>query len=255
MLIDWFTVGAQALNFIILVWLLKRFLYKPILNAVDAREKSIAAELADADAKKYEAQKQRDEFQRKNAEFDQQRAALLSRAREEAGAERQRLLDDARKAADALSAKRQEALRIEADNLNQTIRRRTQQEVFAIARKALQDLATTSLEERMSEVFTHRLRTMDGTAKERLAEALGTSSEPVLVRSAFDLPAVQRTAIQNALNETFSAEVLIRFQAAPNLVGGIELSTNGQKIAWSVADYLDSLERNVEELLQETKSR
>ena len=52
MLIDWFTVGAQALNFIILVWLLKRFLYKPILNAVDAREKRIAAELADATKKR-----------------------------------------------------------------------------------------------------------------------------------------------------------------------------------------------------------
>ncbi len=50
MLIDWFTVGAQALNFLILVWLMKRFLYKPILNAIDAREKKIAAELADADA-------------------------------------------------------------------------------------------------------------------------------------------------------------------------------------------------------------
>ena len=124
MLIDWFTVGAQALNFIILVWLLKRFLYKPILNAVDAREKRIAAELADADAKKAEAQKERDEFQRKNEEFDQQRAALLSKATEEAKAERQRLLDDARKAADALSAKRQEALRSEANNLNQAIRRR-----------------------------------------------------------------------------------------------------------------------------------
>ena len=65
MLIDWFTVGAQALNFIILVWLLKRFLYKPILNAVDAREKRIAAELADANAKKAEAQKERDEFHRR----------------------------------------------------------------------------------------------------------------------------------------------------------------------------------------------
>jgi F-type H+-transporting ATPase subunit b len=44
MLIDWFTVGAQALNFLILVWLLKRFLYKPILDAIDAREKRIAAD-------------------------------------------------------------------------------------------------------------------------------------------------------------------------------------------------------------------
>jgi len=251
MLIDWFTVGAQALNFIILVWLLKRFLYKPILNAIDAREQRIAAALADADAKKAEAQKERDEFQHKNEEFDQQRAALLSKATDEAKAERQRLLDEARKAADALSAKRQETLRSDAANLNQAIRRRTQQEVFAIARKALTDLATTSLEERMSEVFTQRLRTMDGKAKAGLGEALKTVSEPALVRSAFELPAAQRAAIQNALKETFSAEVHVRFETAPELVSGIELTTNGQKIAWSIADYLASLEKGVGELLKE----
>ena len=50
MLIDWFTVGAQALNFLILVWLMKHFLYQPILHAIDAREKKIAAELAKGDA-------------------------------------------------------------------------------------------------------------------------------------------------------------------------------------------------------------
>ena len=147
MLIDWFTVGAQALNFVILVWLMKRFLYKPILNAIDAREKRIATELADADSKKAEAQKERDEFQHKNEEFDQQRAALLSKATGEAKAERQRLIDEARKAADALNVKRQETLIKDAHNLNQAISRRTQQEVFAIARKELADLATTSLEE------------------------------------------------------------------------------------------------------------
>src|SRR5271154_4625833 len=133
MLIDWFTVGAQALNFLILVWLLKHFLYKPILRAIDAREKKIAAELGDADAKKAEAQKEHDEFQHKNEEFDQQRAALLTKAIDEAQAERQRLLDEARKAAVALSSKRQEALRSEEQNLHQAIRRRTLQEVFAIA--------------------------------------------------------------------------------------------------------------------------
>jgi F-type H+-transporting ATPase subunit b len=251
MLIDWFTVGAQALNFIILVWLLKRFLYKPILHAVDAREKRIAAELADADAKKAEAQKERDEFQHKNEEFDQQRAALLSKATDEAKAERQRLLNDARKTADALSAKRQETLRSDAHNLNQAIRHRAQQEVFGIARKALTDLATTSLEERMAEVFTRRLRTMDGKAKEGLAEALKTASAPALVRSAFDLPAEQRAALQKALNETFSAEVHIRFETAPDLISGIELTTNGQKVAWSIANYLASLEKGVGELLKE----
>src|SRR5579871_6662523 len=103
MLIDWFTVGAQTLNFIILVWLLKRLLYRPILNAIDAREKRIVAQLAQADAKKAEASAQRDEFQRKNEAFDQQRAALLAHARQEAQLERQRLLDEARQAAETLS--------------------------------------------------------------------------------------------------------------------------------------------------------
>src|ERR1700722_20992483 len=110
MLIDWFTVGAQALNFLILVWLMKRFLYQPILHAIDVRDQRIAAELADAAAKQADAQKERNEFQHKNEEFDRQRAALLIQATGEANTERQRLLDEARKAADALSAKRQETL-------------------------------------------------------------------------------------------------------------------------------------------------
>src|ERR1700684_3100435 len=133
MLIDWFTVGAQVLNFLILVWLMKRFLYKPILHAIDEREKRVAAELANADAKKAEAQKEHDEFQHKNAEFDQQRAALLTKATGEAQAESQRLLDEARKAADALSSKLQETLLNEEHDLHREVSRRTQQEVFAIA--------------------------------------------------------------------------------------------------------------------------
>ncbi len=251
MLIDWFTVGAQALNFLILVWLLKRFLYKPILNAIDTREKLIARELADAATKKAEAQKERDDFQHKNEEFDQQRAALLTKATDEAKAERLRLIDEARKSADAMSAKRQESLRNDAHNLNQAISRRTQQEVFAITRKALTDLATTSLEERLGEVFTRRLREMGGQAKEGLGKALKTATEPALVRSAFELPATQRAAIQNALNEAFSADIHLRFETSPDLVSGIELTSNGQKVAWSIADYLSSLEKSVDELLKE----
>src|ERR1700734_781278 len=97
MLIDWFTVGAQVVNFLVLVLLLKHFLYKPIVAAIDAREKRIAAELADADAKKAAAQKEREEFQEKNRQFDDQRSSLLAKAQAEANAERERMLGDARK--------------------------------------------------------------------------------------------------------------------------------------------------------------
>ncbi len=259
MLIDWFTVGAQALNFLILVWLMKRFLYKPVLDAIDAREKLVAAELSDAAARKAEAQKDRDEFQRKNEDFEKERGALLTKATEEAKTERARLLDEARKAADALSAKRQDGLISEAKNLDRAISNRTRDEVFAIARKALADLATVSLEERIGEVFTRRVHSLNGKAKECFAAALKTSVEPALVCSAFDIPTEQRAAIQNALNETFAAEVPVRFETAPDLVAGIELTTNGQKVGWSITDYLASMEKSVGELWKqkekpETKS-
>jgi len=251
MLFDWFTVGAQALNFLILVFLMWRFLYKPVLHAIDEREKRIAAELADADAKRAAAQKERDEYRHKNEELAHQRAALLRQATDEAKVERQRLLGEARQAADDLASKRRETLQNDANSLNQAIGNRVQREVFAVARKALAELAGASLEERLGEVFIHHLREMQRPARATLAEALEAGTDPAVVRSAFDLPAEQRAAIQNAINETLSAEIRLRFETAPDLVGGIELTTNGRKVGWSIAEYLTSLEEGVAELLKE----
>ena len=251
MLFDWFTVGAQALNFLVLVWLMKRFLYKPILDAIDAREKRIALALLDAALKQTAAQKERDEFHSKNAEFDQQRNELLSQVKDEIEAERQRQLDQARQAADALRVKRQDALTSELQSLQRNIVRRSREEVFAIANKVLTDLAGTPLEQRMAEVFTRRLRALDGKAKETLGAALKTAPEPAVVRSAFALPADERAKIQNVINETFSVDVHLRFETAPDLVSGIELTANGQKVAWSIADYLTALKTGIGELLKE----
>jgi len=259
MLINWFTVVAQAINFLILVWLLRRFLYKPILNAIDERQKGIATILAEAEAKKTEAQKERDDFQHKNEAFDQERAALLKKANEDADTERQRLLDDARKDADALRAKRQAALRTEQLNLSQDISRWTQKQVFAITRKTLTDLAGAGLEERMGDVFVQRVRALTGAAKEQLETAFKTSNHTVSVQSAFDVAPARQRAIESAVKETFAPDALIQFETAPELVSGIELSINGHKIAWSIADYLSALEKSAGELLHgdatsETKS-
>ncbi|MGC2458097.1 MAG: F0F1 ATP synthase subunit B [Gallionellaceae bacterium] len=250
MLIDWFTVIAQAVNFLILVWLLKRFLYKPILNALDAREKRIAAELADADAKKAEAATEREEYNRKNDEFDRQRAALLNKATNEAAAERRRLLDEVRKDADGLRAKLQDTLSSEYRNLHEEIARRTRAEVFAIARKTLTDLAGASLEERMVDVFVRRLHELDNEKKARLAAMLEPPDIPVLVRSAFDLAPARRASIEDAVKATLAAKTPVRFEIVPDLVGGIELIMQGQKVAWSIGDYLASLEKDVNELLK-----
>jgi len=248
MLIDWFTVGAQALNFLILVWLMKRFLYKPILNAIDAREQRIAKEIADADARKAEADREREEFRIKNETFDKERADRFAKAGEEAKVEGARLLTDAREAADALSAKRREVLANDARNLNEAILRRTQQEVFAIARKALGDLASAGLEQILAGAFIRKLGEMEAPAKEVFGAALKSADSTAIVRSAFDLPQDTRDVIQRTLNETFSTNVRLSFLAEPDKIGGIEITANGRKVAWSIADYLGSLEAAVNEL-------
>ena len=250
MLIDWFTVAAQAVNFLILVWLMKRFLLKPVTNAIDAREKHIAAELAVADTKKTEAEKERVDFEAKNKDLVDQRAALLVKADADAKAERTRLFDEARKDADGLRAKQAAALQDEQKRLSAEITRMAAGQVVDIARKTLADLATVSLEERVGEVFTRRLRELGGAEKESLGAALKTCSEPAIVRSVFDLPAEQKGAIQNALNETFHAAVSIQFQTNPDAVCGIELTTNGQKLGWSIDAYLKALDEQVGNLLQ-----
>lgn len=249
MLIDWFTVVAQVINFLILVWLMKRFLYQPILRAIDAREQRIASELAAAAAGKAEAEMAREEFERKNDEFDRQRAQLLNQAVAVANGERQRLLEEARATAEAMGAKRQETLRSDFELLNEAIGRRAQKEVFAIARKALADLAGASLEARMVELFARRLRELDDRAKGELGEALKAGSGAATVRSAFDLPAEQRREIEAALEATFGPGIHVRFETVPELISGLELGAKGRKLAWSISDYLASLEKRVDELL------
>jgi F-type H+-transporting ATPase subunit b len=251
MLIDWFTVVAQAVNFLILVWLLKRFLYKPILNALDAREKRIATELANADERMAEAGKERDEFKRKNEEFNQQRASLLINAEDEATAELQRLLDEARKESEALRTKWQEALRNEHQSLSEELTRRTGEEVFAIARKTLTDLATTGLEEQMTDAFIRRLHELSSTERAGLQSAFKAVASSAIVRSTFRLPAAQRRAIEGVVKDVLAIETQVQFETAPELVSGIELTANGHKIAWSIGHYLASLKKSVDDLLKE----
>jgi F-type H+-transporting ATPase subunit b len=250
MLIDWFTVGAQALNFIVLVWLLKRFLYKPILDAIDARETRIAAELADADAKRADAQHERDTFAHKNDAFDQQRAALMTKATQDAATTRQHLIDAAGKAADALTAKRHKALEEQAATLDQAIRHRAQTQVFAIARQALADLATTSLEKSMIDLFVGRVAAMDAGARTDLATAIKATSGPMIVRTAFALPPAQRTAVGKALHAAFATDHALQFDTTPDLVGGIALVAGGHTIGWTISDYLAGMEQRVTNLVQ-----
>lgn len=249
MLIDWFTVGAQIVNFLVLVWLLKRFAYKPILSAIDAREKRIAAERDDAAAKNIAAQRAGEELQKRTIAFDAERAGLIAKAVSESQLERERLLALARKEAQDLRATEAATMTEERVRLGDHLMRLAAAEVFDAARKVLADLAAASLEERVIDIFTRRLRALDADSKESLRTALAQSPAPALVRSGFDLPARERESIQKAFDETFSAAIRLEFATSPAVICGIEVTTNGQKVAWSIDDYLTSLRSNMDTLL------
>jgi F-type H+-transporting ATPase subunit b len=244
MLIDWFTVVAQGLNFLVLVWLLKRYLYKPVLAAIDAREKHIALVIADAESQKKVAEQERRALEAKKAALDGQGADLLEQAAVAAAAERARLLADARSEAGSLREKQMAALREDQTRLCGDIAHRAQQEVFAIARRALEALAGASLEERVVAVFLKTLRGLDAPAKKTLLAAFGAASDAV-IRSAFDLPETQRALIQHAVDEVFSISSTLRYEVSAELLCGLELLVGGQKLSWSIADYLYGLEQRI----------
>jgi F-type H+-transporting ATPase subunit b len=249
MIIDWFTFLAQVMNFIILVWLLKRFLYQPILDAVDAREQKIATALLDADEKKLQAEQQFHLYETKNKAFEQQSSALLKQAVSEADLERERLIGEGRDQAAALRLKQMENLRKGAEQLNQDIRQQTQQQVFSVTRKLLGDLASAGLEQILVENFLAQMHKMDKAKRIRVTAALKTTHHPALLRSAFELTPEQREFIQNEFNQIFETEIKFKFETEDNLIAGLELVSNGQKLAWSISDYLGSLEKTMAEIL------
>lgn len=251
MLIDWFTVTAQVINFLILVWLLKRFLYRPILDAIDAREKRIAEKIADANEKEVKAQKQHDEYQHKNEIFDQQRNAHMNEVLEAAKAERERLFDEARLESEDLRARLQLAIRNEQHSLSEELSRRAREEVFSIARKTLADLASTSLEQRMTEIFIDRLRELDTAQISELTSAFKNPGKSLRIRTAFKLSAQQKAEIETVMAEIFGKQKPLEFIVVSGLLSGIEINSDGRKIAWSISDYLDSLAKNVDELLRD----
>ena len=252
MLIDWFTVIAQIINFVILVWLLKRFLYKPVLQAMDAREKKIADQLRDAAAQKAEAEKQQESFRVAQEEFAKQKQNLLNGVEEEAAAARQRLMEEIRDEVQTLRRNWREALHEEQTTFRTQLADSVQHEIFAIARQTLRDLAGEELEQQIATQFLGRLSQLDGDEKAQLAAHLKTSRRPLVIRSAFDLPDPVRVNIEHAVCNSLEINVPIRFETTPEVLSGIELAADGHKVSWSINGYLSSLEDSVRQLVEQT---
>ena len=245
MQINWFTVIAEIINFLVLVWLLKRFLYKPVLEAIEIRENKIRAELKDAATSKAEAEKQQEEFRKKNEAFELGKKALMDQAIRDTNATRDKMLEAVINEANSTKNKLEKSLKDRERDEDRRNTNKTREKALAITRKTLADLASTNLEEQIVALFIRRLKNSDEPEKKRFREAFNNPENKILVQSAFELPLYQQTEINETVNELLGKKTPLEYKINPGLVSGMELSTEGYKLGWSIPEYLSSLERDL----------
>lgn len=243
--INWFTVIAQIVNFLILVWLLKRFLYKPVLNAIDQREKKIADQLQEAAAKKADAEKEHDLFLQKNIHFDNERAAKMDGLQEEVDSEKSRLLEEVRDESNALRTKYDESLKQQERDMQDTIKRKTQDAVFSIAGKTLADIADANLEEQAIQVFIKKIEHLDAANKEELKNALRHADKKVAIKSAFEISDSSKMQLEKCIEEITGDKNSFKYELEPELISGIEIDTKTYQVSWNIESYLDSLNTGI----------
>jgi len=250
-MIDWFTVAAQIVNFLILVGLLKHFLYGPIVKAMDDRESTIETRLREADNKREEAEKRSSEYEQKSKDLDQRKQELLAEAQKAAEEERKKRIRKARDDADAMSREWRTAVDREKDAFLGDIRQQLSRQAVAIARKLLADLAGSDVEGLMVDRFISRLEDMDDEERKALKQAIESESGKAVARSGLDLGEDERTRLTQAVRERMGVDASLEFDRTDDVVAGIEISAGGRKLAWTVAQYLDAAATEVRKSLEE----
>lgn len=240
--IDWITVSAQAINFLVLVWLLKRFLYQPVIKAMDAREQKIRGRMEDAAAQERAALKEAQKYWAKAAALKQQQEKILEQARQEARRTCKQMLDAAREDTARARANWMQEVREEKLHFFEGLRRQTLTAIEAIARKAIGDLADANLEACMVQAFIRRLPALDQTARESLAGA----SEPACIASSSELAAALQTQLTAAIQDLIGNPLAVTYTTNPDLGCGIELVWAGERISWNLSDYLTELDANID---------
>lgn len=251
MLIDWFTVGAQLVNFLILVVLLKYVLYDRIIAAMDKREQTIRSRIEEAEEKKREAEHGADTYHDKVSEFEKNRDQMLSQAKEQADSERKERTKQARSEVDQLQKKWIERIQQQQDSFLHDLKQRVGKQVVSISRRVLKDLAHADLEPQVVAVFIDRVQKMDKEKQEAIAESLSKDDHKVTVYSRWDMSSHEKQRITKTLRDCITQSLEVDYQTSPEVILGIEVRTPASKIAWNINDYLQSLQSHMARELAE----
>jgi F-type H+-transporting ATPase subunit b len=242
MQVDWLTVVAQIVNFLILVWLLQHFLYGPIVRAMDRREQRIADRLKEAANKKEEAEAEARKYRSKQQDLDDQRDRMLSDAREQASEQKSSLEKSAREEVDKRKQEWIEQLEDQQRAFLRDVRRLAAERFFRLARQALRDLADEELEDQIARVFQDKMAKLDGQERKKIEKGCLDDNKRIIVKSRFELSSATKGQLTRTIRETLCEEADVEYRESEDIGCGIELQAGSQDLTWSIDSYLDDLE-------------
>jgi len=251
MLIDSFTVIAQIINFLILIYLLKRFLFNRIIKIMDEREKQITDQMQDAETAKEAAQKELEEQRRIREELQEKWNEMLSQAKKDAQKKREELVRDARSKIDEEQKNWREAISKQRTAFLRDLRYLSCEQVCQMSRKVLSDLAGEKLENQLIENFLIQLGKLSKEEKDDFIRFINKDERKIWVDSSFQLTREKESEIRKTLEEIIGDKVEINFKVSPKLICGIETRTEGKKISWNIENYLDGLEEQLKKAFSE----
>jgi F-type H+-transporting ATPase subunit b len=242
MSIDWITVAAQILNFLVLVWLLKRFLYRPILDGIDAREAEIAARMGEAAQVRETAEATEATYKAEVAALKASRADMIKEAHKAAEKERDALLSQARDRIDKEQADRDEHRADEAAEYSAALHQTGAAALLALTRKALSDLADETLERR---IVVHAAKRIAERADDLRNAAGDSHTAVVLTRD--PLPDGEQSLLRSEFASVLPGFVL-GFETSPDIPIGLSLRLGGAQVEWTLDSYLSGLDDALEEI-------
>ena len=221
---DWTTFILEIINFLILVWILKRFLYRPVLGVVARRRAGIEKMLADARRIEAEAGELRQQNERRIAQWEEEKEAAQARLREELAEERERLMA----ALEASIAEERERRRVLDErhqrDFERAIEERGIAQGAAFSARLLARLATPELEARLYALLLEDLRNLRAEDKQAVADAAAAPGLQLKIQSAFVLDAGMRAELARALAEATGKALPVEYRENPELLAGFQVS-------------------------------
>lgn len=224
MRIDWTTFVLELLNFLVLLWLLKHFFYKPVLAVLDARKKNIEDQVARAAAAKRDADTLKQQYEDRLNSWQQERQQMHDTLTRELAQERNSQLDALKQSlADERSKEQARITALNAQRESQLMRQAIG-EAYAAAALMLRRLASPALTERIAGIVVEDLAAQSPAQRATLREAAAGDDGKMEIATAHDLSAASlRTlveALQEASGQVLQAEVVER----PDLIAGVRIS-------------------------------